>query len=253
MTTSMKFRVKDEDHSKAIQEKLFSLGVKWCGLYKITQYCDKPFLFADDKFITYGSGPDSDYFDDHEDEEYVLLDGEFVPADSIAAKILSTKIAPNYPDTVVAEDFSPKPADKVNPKQALGQASLPLNLFSPLATAYGSIGKLNGKLKYGLSNFVATPVIASIYADAIRRHLDKWMAGQEFDEADGVPHFAAMLANIDILLCARAAGTLVDDRPLLIGFEEEMEKLTPIVKALQKLHEGKNPHHHLLSEKKDAK
>ena len=137
---------------------------------------------------------------------------------------------------------------KVNPKQALGQASLPLNLFSPLATAYGSIGKLNGKLKYGLSNFVATPVIASIYADAIRRHLDKWMAGQENDAADGVPHFAAMLANIDILICARAAGTLIDDRPLLKGYEAEMEKLTPIVKQLQELHKYKTPHHHLLSE-----
>lgn len=138
--------------------------------------------------------------------------------------------------------------EKTNPKQALGQASLPLNLFSPLATAYGCIGKLNGRLKYGGNNFVATPVIASIYCDAIRRHLDKWMAGQEFDSADGVPHFAAMLANIDILICARAAGTLEDDRPLIKGYHEEIDKLTPIVKALQELHKGKNPHHHLLSE-----
>lgn len=138
--------------------------------------------------------------------------------------------------------------ERTNPKQSLGQASLPLNLFSPLATAYGCIGKLNGRLKYGGNNFVATPVIASIYCDAIRRHLDKWMAGQEFDSADGVPHFAAMLANIDILICARAAGTLVDDRAMIKGYEDEMDKLTPMVKALQELHKDKNPHHYLLSE-----
>lgn len=227
---SMKFRVKDEEHSKAIQEKLFSLGVLWLGEGSPkVEHTNKAFLYVGAHRITFGQ--EEINFVQDSDEEYILLDGEFVPAKSVEKEI----------------------PQGINPKQALGQASLPLNLFSPLATAYGSIGKLNGKLKYGLSNFVATPVIASIYADAIRRHLDKWMAGQEFDEADGVPHFAAMLANIDILLCARAAGTLVDDRPLLIGFEAEMEKLTPIVKALQKLHEGKNPHHHLLSEKKDAK
>jgi hypothetical protein len=117
---------------------------------------------------------------------------------------------------------------ETNPKTLHGQSSIPLSLFSSLGTAYGSLGKLNGKLKYGLSNFVATPVVASIYVDAIRRHLDKWMAGQENDSVDGVPHFAAILANVDILLCARAAGTLEDDRPLIKGYLEEMDKLTPI-------------------------
>jgi hypothetical protein len=135
-----------------------------------------------------------------------------------------------------------------NPKQLHGQSSLPLSAFSPLATAYGSLGKLNGALKYGTSNFVATPVIASIYVDAIRRHLDKWMAGQENDPVDNVPHFSAVLANVDILLCARAAGTLIDDRPMIKGYYEEIEKLTPMVKALHELHKDRNPHHYLLSE-----
>jgi len=233
---AMKFRVKDEQHSKEIQEKLFSLGYKWYS-GDDAQFTKQPFLYAadDEMLITYSDSYDEDYFNLEPHTLCVLLDGEFVPVDSVSEEVVQVSDS------------------KVNPKQALGQASLPLNLFSPLATAYGSIGKLNGKLKYGLSNFVATPVIASIYADAIRRHLDKWMAGQEFDESDGVPHFAAMLANIDILLCARAAGTLVDDRPLLIGFEAEMEKLTPIVKALHELHKDKNPHHNLLSEKGNAK
>lgn len=142
--------------------------------------------------------------------------------------------------------------EKTNPKQIHGQSNLPLSLFSPLATAYGSLGKLNGKLKYGLSNFLATPVIASIYVDAIRRHLDKWMAGEDCDSADGVPHFAAILANVDILICAKAAGTLVDDRPLSLNYFEEIEKLTPIVKALHELHKDKTPKHYLLSERDGA-
>ncbi len=136
----------------------------------------------------------------------------------------------------------------VNPKQALGLSSIPMNLLSPLACAYGSLGKLNGKLKYGGSNFIGTEVIMSIYMDAIRRHLDGIMAGEEFDPVDGVPHFGAMLANIDIILCARAGGTLIDDRPLLKGYREEMDKLKPIVAQLQELHKDKNPKHYLLKD-----
>ena len=137
-----------------------------------------------------------------------------------------------------------------NPKQALGLSSIPMNLLSPLACAYGSLGKLNGKLKYGGSNFIGTEVIMSIYMDAIRRHLDGIMAGEEFDPADGVPHFGAMLANIDIILCARAGGTLIDDRPLLKGYREEMSKLKPIVDSLYELHKDKNPKHYYLKDYK---
>ena len=88
----MKFRVRDEQHSKEIQEKLFEMGFSWGGLYKITQYCSMPFLFAEDKFITYDVGPDSDYFDDHNDEEYVLLDGEFV-ASSLAPVVPAANVS----------------------------------------------------------------------------------------------------------------------------------------------------------------
>lgn len=139
----------------------------------------------------------------------------------------------------------------VNPKQALGLSSVPMNMLSPIACAYGSIGKLNGKLKYGQSNFLGTEVIMSIYVDAIRRHLDAIMVGEEYDPADGVPHFGAMLANIDIILCARAAGTLIDDRPLLKGYRDEMDKLKPIVNQLYELHKDKNPKHWYLDEEKN--
>lgn len=166
---------------------------------------------------------EADYFDQHGSKEF------FFP--------------------LAIQEFEEEPAGTTtNPKTLHGQSNIPLSLFSPLATAYGSLGKLNGKLKYGLSNFVATPVIASIYVDAIRRHLDKWMSGEECDSADGVPHFGAILANVDILLCARAAGTLVDDRPAFKGYVEEIAKLTPIVKNLHELHKDKNPVHYLLKE-----
>lgn len=144
--------------------------------------------------------------------------------------------------------FKADESSNINPKEALGLSNIPMNLFSPIACAYGAIGKLNGSLKYGKANFLGTKVIMSIYMDAIKRHTDAIMAGEENDPYDGVPHFAAILANVDIILCARAAGTLIDDRPLLVGYREEMDKLKPMVKSLQELHKDKTPKHFYLNE-----
>lgn len=140
-------------------------------------------------------------------------------------------------------------APDTNPKRQYGVASVPLNMWSPLASAYGSLGLYNGALKYGKANFANTPVEASIYIAAAMRHLSAWACGQEFDPADGVPNLAGVLANIAILLEARAAGMLIDDRLKMAGYLKELEQLKEIVKHLNKLHEGKNPKHYTLEEK----
>ena len=44
---NMKFRVKDEEHSKLIQEELFKLGYEWNGGKRV-QYTDKEFLYTDE-------------------------------------------------------------------------------------------------------------------------------------------------------------------------------------------------------------
>ena len=68
----MKFRVKDEEHSKQIQEYLFSLGCKWPSLNQKTQYTNARFLFVDIRgFITYEQD-DNDYFKKHKNVEYQL-------------------------------------------------------------------------------------------------------------------------------------------------------------------------------------
>jgi len=135
-------------------------------------------------------------------------------------------------------------APDTNPKRQYGVASVPLNMWSPLASAYGSLGLYNGALKYGKANFANTPVEASIYIAAAFRHLSAWACGQEFDPADGVPNLGGVLANIAILLEARAAGTLIDDRLKMAGYLKEIEQLKEIVKHLNELHEGKNPKHY---------
>lgn len=136
-----------------------------------------------------------------------------------------------------------------NPKRQYGMRSIPLNLWSPLASAYGAIGLYNGSLKYGRGNYKATPVEASIYIAATLRHMVAWAEGQEFDLADGVPNLAGALANIAILIDARANGTLIDDRQIPSGYLNEIEKLKDLVVSLQELHKDKNPKHYTLADK----
>lgn len=135
-----------------------------------------------------------------------------------------------------------------NPKRQFGLASIPLHLWSPLASAYGSLGLYNGSLKYGRNNFKATPVEASIYIAAAKRHLEAWSEGEEYDPADGVPNLGGVLANIAILLEARAAGTLVDDRQMGTGYLKEREHLKEIMKNVTEIHKDKNPRHYTIAD-----
>ena len=136
----------------------------------------------------------------------------------------------------------------LNPKAQVGSQALPMSMCSPLFAAHVALGKLNGSLKYGLSNFVGTNVVMSIYLDAIQRHLDKIKMGEVVDEVDGVNHFGAIGANCDIILSAQAAGTLIDDRALCTGQLDAYKALTPMVKNLKDLHEGKNPKHYYMKD-----
>lgn len=135
-----------------------------------------------------------------------------------------------------------------NPKKQFGDKSIPLNLWPALASAYGALGLYNGKLKYGMSNFNATPVEASIYIAGAKRHLEAWAEGEEFDPADNVPNLGGVLANIAILIEARAAGTLIDDRKLGTGYLKEREALKAIVASLQVLHADKTPRHYTIQD-----
>ena len=138
-----------------------------------------------------------------------------------------------------------------NPKASIGSQALPMSMCSPLFAAHVALGKYNGMLKYGGSNYIGTEVVMSIYLDAIQRHLDKIKLGEVVDEVDGVNHFGAIGANCDIILSAQAAGTLIDDRLRSDGQLEAYKALTPMVKSLQELHKDKNPKHYYVKDKNE--
>lgn len=149
-----------------------------------------------------------------------------------------------------------------NPKDAIGSVKLPLHLWPAEATALGCLGMLEGRCKYGRNNYVAGDgVIASIYVDAAKRHLDAWFSGEEFNPdllftEDGEPgvglsHLGNALACIAIVVKAQAHGKLIDDRDFSGSpgaYRKFVERLTPLVKKIQGKFAGKTPKHYTIAD-----
>lgn len=140
-----------------------------------------------------------------------------------------------------------KPADptlkQTNPKDAVGSDKLPLHLWPETATAMGTLGLLDGMLKYGRNNWRETGVRATIYIDALKRHINAYAEGEDLDPDSGMPHLSHALACLAILVDAKAADKLNDDRNYPGGYRSLVEELTPRVKELKERHADKSPKH----------
>lgn len=144
---------------------------------------------------------------------------------------------------------STKPSNP-NPKDIVGSDKIPFHLWPETASLLGSLALLDGALKYGRSNWRAVGVRASIYVDAIRRHLTAWFEGQDMDTDSGLPHLAHVLACVAILVDADAHGQLNDDRQFKKsdGYLKLLEASTPFVKALKERHADKSPKHYTIGD-----
>jgi 5'-deoxynucleotidase YfbR-like HD superfamily hydrolase len=139
-----------------------------------------------------------------------------------------------------------------NPKDAIGSDKLPLHLWPKTATLYGSLAMLDGALKYGRSNWRESGVRASIYVDALDRHVGAWFEGEDLDPDSGVPHLSHALACLAILVDALATGNLVDDRQFPGGYRALVESMTPHVARLEEKHAARDPHHFTIADASEA-
>ncbi len=139
-----------------------------------------------------------------------------------------------------------------NPKDAIGSDKIPMHLFPSTAIAMGSIAFLNGALKYGRANWREGGVRTTIYIDALIRHALAYLEGEETDPDDDVPHLSAMLACVAIIVDARAAGVLNDDRNFNgAGYRKLMGELTGHVARLKELHAGRTPKHWTIADNEE--
>jgi hypothetical protein len=70
-----------------------------------------------------------------------------------------------------------------------------------------------GADKYGPWNWRDNSVAASVYINAILRHVKAWQESEDIDPESGVSHLGHVMACCGILLDAQAVGNLIDDRP----------------------------------------
>lgn len=146
---------------------------------------------------------------------------------------------------LVVLDATSKPT---NPKDALATDKIPFHLWPETATILGTLGLLDGALKYGRSNWRAVGVKASIYHDALRRHANALFEGEDIDPDSGLPHEAHLLATAAIMIDAKAAGKWNDDRMYPGGYRSLIDEMTPHVKRLKEKHTGKTPKHYTIAD-----
>ena len=113
-----------------------------------------------------------------------------------------------------------------NPKDRIGQNKPPLHLIPPSAEIAESMVMALGAAKYGQCNWRTSPVRASVYISAAKRHLAQWLDGQDNDQESGVTHLAHARACMGILIDAEATGNMIDDRPPAGAAAELIERHT---------------------------
>ena len=153
---------------------------------------------------------------------------------------------------ITMEEFNSIATKPTNPKDLIGSDKLPLHLWPSTATALGSLGLLDGMLKYGRSNFRAVGVRATIYIDAVMRHILAYLEGEDTDPDSGLPHMAHALACLAIIVEAQAKGNLADDRLYPTQYRNWINTLTPHVKRLKQLRAGVNPKHYTIADAKEV-
>jgi hypothetical protein len=99
-----------------------------------------------------------------------------------------------------------------NPKDIVGSTKLSLSIVPDTLQICAAMAFLEGALKYGRFNWRVVGVRATIYLDALKRHIAKWENGQDRDKLTTVHHLDNAIACLGIIRDAMIYGKLEDDR-----------------------------------------
>jgi len=114
-----------------------------------------------------------------------------------------------------------------NPKDSIGVTKPPLSCIpcGPLFEIGAAM--LDGSCKYGRHNYREIGVRASVYYDAMLRHIMKWWEGEDRDKDSGCLHLAHAAACAIILMDCPDVN---DDRPPVVG--NPVDRVTALVKEI---------------------
>lgn len=128
-----------------------------------------------------------------------------------------------------------------NPKEAFGDAKMPMDLLPDTATVQFNLAFLEGALKYGQYNWRVAGVKVSTYVRAARRHLSKFWNGKDVDPVTLVHELASVGACCAIMLDAIACGKLTDDRPPHADMERALADAAKVAAHLKQLFKDHSP------------
>jgi hypothetical protein len=135
-----------------------------------------------------------------------------------------------------------------NPKDAIGDTKVPLWLLSPIAKAKWALAQFAGLCKYGAWNWRVAGVRSSVYLSAMQRHIDAYSSGEELDPVDGTDHLANIMACCAILIDAKAAGKLNDDRPPSVGLRDVYAEVQAQMAVLKVQYKDMEPRHYTIAD-----
>lgn len=138
-----------------------------------------------------------------------------------------------------------------NPKDAMGCKKVPMHLVPGSAKAYLTMAFMEGACKYGKYNWRIAGVRASIYLDAMERHMEKYKNGENLDKDTLVPHLASVMACCAIILDADLCGKLTDDRPPRADVSELLDSLVENVAHLKEVFKDESPHQYTINDNDD--
>ena len=100
-----------------------------------------------------------------------------------------------------------------NAKNSAGSKKAPLGTTPPIALIALGAAMDDGAKKYGPFNWRPTEVTASVFFNAMARHLLGWYCGEREAADSGIHHLAHLMGGAAIVLDAEFHNVLVDDRP----------------------------------------
>lgn len=135
-----------------------------------------------------------------------------------------------------------------NPKDIAADTRVPLWLLSSVAKIAWAMAQFAGGLKYGFWNWRESGVRFSVYLSAMERHIEGLKAGEEFDPIDGTRHEGNIMACAAIILDARAAGKLIDDRPPKVNHRPAIAEAEALIVKLRDQYKDRAPKHYTIAD-----
>ncbi len=140
-----------------------------------------------------------------------------------------------------------------NPKDAVASGKAKMSLLSPIAKLAWMTAQYLGAKKYGMYNWRGTEVRASVYLDALERHLMAVLSGEWYDPEDGTAHLGNIMACAAIIIDADMTGKLIDDRPIAnADYRAALKDAEQIMGGITEKYADKNPHHWTIEDTPDG-